>query len=181
MVGDKSIEKRVEVRLDPTVEVAAADLQTQLDYGLKTRDMQSTATDALRTLDSVKEQLHSIQKIVKDRMPDAPKDLAKTIDSHIEQIDGIENKLARQDTGLGFGGKPGIADSLGGYFFSIDSVNAAPTPYQREAFNELTVKFNAYLDVVNRFINEAVPRLNETLRRNNAPPIVAIKPIQMPR
>jgi hypothetical protein len=179
-VGDKSLEKRVEVRLDPTVEVAAADLQTALDYGLKARDLQSTATDALRTLDSIKEQLQGIQKIVKDRMPDAPKELATALEDHLKQVEALQNKLARQDTGLGFSGKPGIADSLGGFFFSIDSVNAAPTPYQAEGFKELQTKFGERMEEVNRFITEKVAQLNDTLRRNNAPTVVAVKPIELP-
>src|SRR5204863_5594154 len=81
-VGGKSLEKRVEVRLDPTVETAAADLQSQLDYGLKARDLQSAATDAQRALDSIKEQVQNIQKVVKDRMPDAPKELTKALEDH---------------------------------------------------------------------------------------------------
>jgi len=180
-VGDKSLEKRVDVRLDPAVEVAAADLQMQLDYGLKTRDLQSAATDALRALDSIKEQLQSIQKTVKDRLPDAPKELATSLEDHLKQIDGLLNKLSRQDTGLGVGGKPGIADSIGGFFFSIDRVNAAPTPYQREAFTDLQTKFRERMEEVIRFINESLPKLNDTLRRNNAPVVVVGKPIELPR
>jgi len=169
------------VRLDPTVEVAAADLQMQLDYGLKTRDLQSAATEALRTLDSIKEQLQGIQKIVKDRMPDAPKELATTLEDQLKQIDTLQNKLARQGTELGLGGKPGIADSLGDFFSSIDSVNAAPTPYQAEAFKELQTKFRERMEEVNRFITGSVAQLNETLRRNNAPTVVAVRPIELPR
>jgi hypothetical protein len=181
MVGDKSLDKRVEVRLDPTVEMTAADLQTQLDYGLKTRDMQSTATDAQRALDSVKEQVQNIQKIIKDRMPDAPKALTTALDDHLKQVEALQTKLARQDTGLGFGGRPGIADQVNGAFFTIDAVNAAPTPYQVEGLRDLQVKFRERMQEVNRFISEDVARLNETLRRNNAPTVVAIKPIEMPR
>jgi photosystem II stability/assembly factor-like uncharacterized protein len=180
-VGDKSLEKRVEVRLDPTVEAAPADLQTQLDYGLKARDLQSAATDALRTLDSIKEQVQSIQKVVKDRLPDAPKELATALEDQLKQVEALQNGLSRQDTGLGFAGRPGIADSLGGFFFSIDSVNAAPTPYQREGFADLQAKFRRRMEEVNRFISESVPKLNDDLRRNNAPVVVAGKPIELPR
>ncbi|HEY9231631.1 MAG TPA: hypothetical protein VIS78_05775, partial [Blastocatellia bacterium] len=181
-VGDKKLEKRVEVRLDPTVEMVAADLQTQLDYGLKARDLQSAASDALRALDSVKEQVQNIQKIVKDRMPDAPKDLTKALDDHLKQVETLQNKLARQDAGgLGFGGRSGVADQLGGFFSSIDSVNAAPTVYQRDAFTDLQTKFRERMEEVNRYLSDAVAQLNETLRRNNAPPVVAIKPVELPR
>ena len=36
------------------------------------------------------------------------------------------------------------------------------------------------MDVVNRFI-AAMPSVNEFLRRNNAPPVVGVKPIELPR
>ncbi len=89
--------------------------------------------------------------------------------------------MARQNTGLGFGGKPGIADSLGGFFFTIDSVNAAPTPYQVEGFKDLQAKFRERMEEVNRFLTDNLGKLNDTLRRDNAPVIVAIKPIEVPR
>ena len=74
-----------------------------------------------------------------------------------------------------------VADQLGGFFSSIDSVNAAPTVYQRDAFTDLQAKFRERMEEVNRYLSDAVAQLNETLRRNNAPPVVAIKPVELPR
>jgi photosystem II stability/assembly factor-like uncharacterized protein len=181
IVGDKTADKRIEVRMDPTVEVPAADLQTQLDYGLKTRDMQSAVTDALKMLDSVKEQLQQIEKTAKDRMPDAPKDLEKAISDQLKQVESLQNGLTRPEAGLGFGGKAEIADKLGNFFFMVDGVNAAPTPYQVAYFDELQKTFRERMDDVNKFVNQTIPQLNETLRRANAPTVVAGKPIEVPR
>jgi len=181
LVGDKSVETRVEVRMDPTVEVAAADLQSQLDYGLKTRDMQSAVTDALKMLDSVKEQLEQIEKTVKDRMPDAPKDLAKTISDNLKQVETLQNSFTRSEAGLGLGGKAEIADKLGTFFFMIDGVNAAPTSYQTAFFDELQKTFRSRIEDANKFVSQTVPQLNETLRKANAPVVVAGKPIDVPR
>ncbi|HVG19231.1 MAG TPA: hypothetical protein VNI02_09265, partial [Blastocatellia bacterium] len=60
-------------------------------------------------------------------------------------------------------------------------VNAAPTRAQREYFAELQAEFPRRLGDVNKFINETVPKMNETLRRFNAPAIIAGKPIELPR
>ena len=60
-------------------------------------------------------------------------------------------------------------------------INAAPTPYQVEGYKDLQAKFHQHMEEVNRFITEDVARLNETLRRNNAPTVVGIKPIEMTR
>src|SRR5262249_2854073 len=59
-LGDKTVEKKVEVRLDPTISVSNADLQEQYNDAIKLRDMQSTLTDGARLLDSIKEQLQNI-------------------------------------------------------------------------------------------------------------------------
>jgi hypothetical protein len=180
-VGDKSIEKRVEVKMDPTVNVSMDDLKVMYDLSTKTTQMQSATTDALRTLDSVKEQLQQIEKTVKDRMPDPPAELTKAISDNVKQVDGLIEKLARGEGGLGLGGSPRLNDHLGNIFFSIEGANAAPTPPQRELFNEVQSEFRERIAEVNRFINESVPRLNETLKKHNAPTVIAGKPVDIPR
>ncbi|HKY05137.1 MAG TPA: hypothetical protein VJQ56_09610, partial [Blastocatellia bacterium] len=181
-VGDKVQEKRFEVRIDPTISVTSADLQLIHDTTIKLRDMQSSANDALRTLDSLKAQLEQIEKTVKDRMPDAPKELTAAITDHTKQVEKLQDRLARRRTPtLGFGGGSELADRLGGLFFTIDGVNAAPTGPQREEFAVLQSEFNEKMAEVNRFLNQTVPQLNETLRRHNAPTVIAGKPIELPR
>ncbi|HSE98485.1 MAG TPA: hypothetical protein VLD57_09500, partial [Blastocatellia bacterium] len=180
-VGDKTQEKRVEVKMDPTVNVSMDDLSVMHDMSMKVTAMQSATTDALRALDSVKEQLQQIEKTVKDRMPDAPAELTSTISDNIKTVDGLIDKLARPEGGLGLGGSPRFTDHLGGLFFSIEGVNAAPTPAQRELFGELQSEFRDRMTEVNNFINQSVPRLNEALRRHNAPTVIPGKPVDMPR
>ena len=180
-VGSKTQEKRVEVRLDPTITVAPADLQTQYDHALKLRDMQSSMTDAIRSLDSVKAQLEQIEKTVKDRMPDAPAELTKAIDDYKKQVDTLLGSIARPADAPGFGGGARLSEKIGGLFFTVEGVNAAPTPSQREYFGELQAEFPKKVDEVNKFLTQTVPQMNETLRRHNAPTLVAGKPVDMPR
>jgi hypothetical protein len=180
-VGDKSIEKRVEVKMDPTVNVSMDDLKVMYDLSTKITRIQSAATDGLRALDSVKEQLQQIEKVVKDRMPDAPTELTQTISDNLKQVDSLIDKLARPEGGLGLGGSPRLNDHIGNVFFSIEAANAAPTPPQRELFNEVESEFRERAAEVNRFIGESVPRLNETLRKHNAPTVIAGKPVDIPR
>ena len=182
-VGDKTFDKRVEVRLDPTIQpvVSTADLQLLHDLALKLRDMQSATNTALRAIDSVKDQLQNAEKTIKDRIAEPPKELTAAVTDHLKQIEALQNKLGRSDEGLGISGRESLASRLGGLFFSMDGTNAAPTPYQREYFNELQTDFRAKLEEVNRFINQTVPQLNETLRRSGAPTVAAGKVIELPR
>jgi predicted transglutaminase-like cysteine proteinase len=181
MVGDKSYQKQVEVRMDPTVTVTTADLQLQEEVTLKLRSMLSSTNDALRLLDSVKGQLEQIEKTVKDRVPDAPDELTKAITGYKKQVDTLMSSLARPQGEGGIGGGSKLSEKLGTLFFEIDGVNAAPTPAQKESFAELQTEFQQRLNEVNRFVNETVPKMNDTLRRFNAPTIIAGKPIELPR
>ncbi|MEJ7577373.1 MAG: hypothetical protein WKF74_10255 [Pyrinomonadaceae bacterium] len=176
-VGGQTQERRVEVRLDPTITVAPADLQSQNEITLKLRDMQSAVNDSLRTLDSIKAQLQFIERTVKDRSTEPPKELAEAIANYTKQVDAMQNSLARPDGGLGFEGRAQLVDKIGGLFFAIDGANAAPTAPQREYFTELQTETRQRVGEVNKFINDTVPKLNETLRRLGAPNVVPGKPI----
>jgi photosystem II stability/assembly factor-like uncharacterized protein len=188
MVGEKALEKKVEVRLDPTISVPAADLQAQVDHALKLRDMQSSTTDALKSLDSIKEQLQNLQKVIKDRWSSAPDDLTKQISEHLKQVESLTRSLT--SPGLGSDqdaqaraevGEPQLAERIGSLFGMIDGVNAAPTPPQREHFGEIQTEFRQKIGAVNAFIEQTVPKLNDTLKRQNAPVVVPGKPVDMPR
>ncbi|HYP29396.1 MAG TPA: hypothetical protein VE262_21980 [Blastocatellia bacterium] len=182
MVGDKSLEKRVEVRMDPTVTVNAADLQNAHDMTVKLRDMQSTTNETLRALDSVKEQIEQIEKTVKDRMPDAPKELTDALSENKKRVDSLLNSLARpQGQTLGFSGSSQLAERLRGLLFTIDGTNAAPTNPQKTHFAELQAEFNQKVPEATKYISQGVPQLNETLKKHNAPIIIAGKPVEMPK
>ena len=181
IVGDRTLEKRVEVRLDPTISVPTADLQLLQDLTMRLRDMQSATNNALRALDSVKEQMQNIDKVIKDRLPDAPKDLTTKLTDHIKQVETLQGKLARPEGGLGFSGRSQLIDRLGGLFFEMDGTNAAPTIYQQEFFKEVQTEFRTKTTEVNNFFNQTLPQLNEALRRAGAPNVIVGKPIELPQ
>jgi photosystem II stability/assembly factor-like uncharacterized protein len=181
IVGDKSYEKRVEVRLDPTISVTDADLRAQLELLLKLRDMISTANEAIRTLNSTGEQLRQIERTIKDRMPDAPKEVIESISDSSKQVESLTGQLIRPRDIPTYATGPRLIERLGSLFSAIDGTNAAPTPYQRQYFSELESEFREKLNLVNKFIAESVGQLNELLKRYNAPTVVAGKPIQLPQ
>jgi hypothetical protein len=181
-VNDKSQEKKIIVGVDPTVQVTAADLQTQFDYSMKLREMISVTNTALRSLDGIQDQLRQIEKTVKEKMPDAPKDLATSIAEHLKQTDALIGKLAApSQEGLGYRGSSQLSEKLASLFSSVQGVNAAPTPAQKEFFDELQQEFQSKIPEVNRFLNEQMPKLNETLRKNNASTVIVGRAIETPR
>ena len=180
-VGEKTFERPVVVRLDPAVTVAAADLRAQLDMALRLRDMQSAANTALRTLDSIKSQLEFVERTAKDRLTEVPKELSDRLAEQKKRVEELQHKLAQPEGGLGFEGRAQLVDKIGGLFFTVDTTNAAPTPAQRELHAELQKEFDTKIAEVNRFLREAVPPLNDLLRRFDAPTLMTGKPVEPPK
>ncbi len=177
-LGEKKLEERVEVRLDPTVNTPLADLQSQLDLTVKLRDMQSAANTALRFLDSIKDQLKHTQTTMKNLNKEPDKEMIKALEDYVKQIEALQDKLARRSEGLGIGGKSRVSDRVGDLFFSIDAPNASPTAYQRKYFEEVEPEFRERMTEVNKFIAETVPQWNEKLRVWNAPTLTTRKPVE---
>jgi photosystem II stability/assembly factor-like uncharacterized protein len=176
-LGDKTFEQPVEVRLDPTLNVPLADLQAQLDLQVKLRDMQSAVNSSLRFLDSIEEQLKHTQTTVKNLNKEPDKDLLKALEDYIKQTDALQDRLARRSEGLGFPGKAQVINKIGDLFFGVDSTNAAPTPYQRQYFEEIVPEYRSRMAEVNRFIKDTVPQWNEKLRAWNAPTLTTRVPV----
>ncbi len=134
-----------------------------------------------RTLDSLKAQVEFIERTVKDRLTDVPKELSDRLTEQKKKVEESQNRLAQPEGGLGFSGKAQLVDRIGNLFFTIDGVNAGPTPAQRELYGELQKEYDEKIAAVNKFLSETVPQLNETLRRFGAPTLMSGKPIELPK
>lgn len=177
-IGEKKLEERVEVRLDPTVNTPLADLQAQLELTTKLRDMQSAANTSLRFLDSIKEQLTHTQTTMRNLNKEPDKEMTKALEDYVKKVEELQDKLARRSEGLGIGGKSRVADRVGDLFFSIDAPNSAPTQYQRNYFDEVQPEFRERMTEVNKFIAETIPQWNEKLRGWNAPTLTTRNPVE---
>ncbi len=177
-VGDKVFEERVEVKLDPGIKAAAAELQQTLDMQIKLRDMQSTMNVSLRFLDSLKEQLKQAQATMKTLSKEPDKDLMKALEDYLKELDTMQDKLAARNEGLGFPGKDQVADHIGNLFFSLDA-NFGPTLGQRQFFDEIQPAYRARMEEVNKFLRDTLPQWNEKLRGWNAPTLTTRKPFEL--
>ncbi|HEV7395987.1 MAG TPA: hypothetical protein VGN86_05715, partial [Pyrinomonadaceae bacterium] len=178
IIGEKTFVQPLEVRLDPTITVPVADLQAQLELQMKLRDMQSVVNNALRFLDSIEDQIKHTQTTARTMNKEPDKEMMKTLDDYVKQIDELEDRLARRTEGLGFPGKSQVVNKIGDLFFGIDSTNAAPTLYQRQYFQEIQPEYAERMAEVNKFINNTVPQWNEKLRVWNLPTLTTRKPVE---
>jgi prephenate dehydrogenase len=95
------------------------------------------------------------------------------LESELKLVDETIGKLAAPAAeGLGYRGSSRIAEKLSGLFASIQGVNAAPTPAQIEAFAELQPEVATALADAEKVINERLKKLNELLRKNDAPTLI---------
>ncbi|MEP6570652.1 MAG: hypothetical protein ABJC10_12845 [Acidobacteriota bacterium] len=176
-IDDKIFVQPVEVRLDPTITVSPADLQAQLDLQLQLRDMQSAANNALRFLDSIEDQLKHTQTMAKTLSKEPDKEMMKTLDDYIKQIETLEDHLVRRTGGLGLPGKSLVVNDIGDLFFAVDGTNAAPTLAQRQYFAEIQPEYAERMEEVNKFINNTVPQWSEKLRGWNLPTLTTRQPV----
>jgi hypothetical protein len=98
-----------------------------------------------------------------------------------KRVEELQNKLAQPEGGLGFEGRAQLVDRIGNLFFTLDSTNAAPTPAARDLYADLQKEFDTGVAEVNAFLNDAVPQLNDALRRVGAPTLMTGKPIELPK
>ena len=177
-VNNKTFEERVEVKLDPAVNVPVAELQETLDMQVKLRNMQSNINTSLRFLDSVKEQLKQAQTTMKGLQKEPDKDLMKGLEDYIKEVDTLVDRLSARNEGLGFAGKDQVIDNIGNLFFSLDT-NFGPTAGQKQFFGEIQPVYRARIEEVNKFLRETLPGWNEKLRAWNAPTLTTWKPIDV--
>jgi len=176
-VNEKTFEERVEVKMDPTVNVPVADLQEVLDMQVKLRDMQSNINTALRFLDSVKEQLKNAQTTMKGLQKEPDKDLMKALDDYVKQVDTLVDRISARNEGLGLGGREQVIDEIGSLYFSLDT-NFGPTQGQKEYFGEIQPVYRTRIEEVNKFLRDTLPQWNDKLRAWNAPTLTTWKPIE---
>jgi hypothetical protein len=173
VVGDEKQDRKIQVTVDPMVSVSAAALREQYEMAVTLRDLITAANKSLRKLDGVSEQLRQIEKTVREQMTDPPAALLTAIKAESKVVEEMIGKMvAPRADGLGYRGSSQIVDQLSSLYFSIQGVNAGPTPAQKEYLSELQPRATAVVSEAEKLINERIPKLNELLRQHNGPIIV---------
>ncbi len=180
-VGDKMIgERRVEVRVDPTVQITPAELQTQHDLALKLRDMNSSMNDGLRLLDSAKAQTDQIETVAKDRLSEVPADLTKAIADYKKRTNDLLAELATNPED-GIRAPSRFSDQLGGLYFTISGGNFAPTPTMKENYELLQKELPNKIAQMNKFVDDDTAKFNQMLQKFGLAMIVTGRKIEPPK
>ncbi len=180
-VGDKLIgERKVEVRVDPTVQLSNGDLQAQFDLAMKLRDLVSVMNDGLRQIDSVRTQTDQIEAIAKDRLPEVPADLTKAFADYRKKTSDLLNSLAtsREDS---IGAPAAYSNQLNSLYSTVSSGNFAPTPTMLENYELLRKEFPNRIAAIGKFITTDTAQFNQTLQKYNLSVIIPGKIVEPPK
>jgi len=179
-LGENIYEKPLELKFDPTLSASYQDLKAAFEYASKILEMQSAVNDGLRYLDGIKAQLEERKKTLQAFKKGELDEALKAIDKCIEQVESIQNMMARPQGALNWVEGPRLAEKLGDLFGSIDGSNTAPTGAEIEYFNELKEEFRATMSRVNNFLEKSVKEFNAVLQKFNLPPVLLSGTIKLP-
>jgi photosystem II stability/assembly factor-like uncharacterized protein len=180
-VGDKlQGESKVEVRVDPTVKITPAELQTQFELAMKLRDLTSVMNDGLRQLDSLKQQTDQIEAVAKDRLTEMPADLTKAIADYRKALNALLSSLSTNPED-GIFAASRYADQLSGLYFSIAGGNSPPTATMKENFELLNKEFPNRIAQINKFVNEETANFNKVLQKNGLAVIIPGRNVEPPK
>ena len=173
--GERTVEAKLEVRLDPSLGVSGADLGSRHEMGKKLRDMLDEGNKVVKVLDNLKEQMDQAEKTAKTLLPEDGKAVSELLDAYRKELAKALEKLARPPDSSRLEEGPLVMEKLAELYANVEGVNAAPTKYQREAFEELAPDFRTRVNEAREFLRKIVPAWNTALRKAVAAELVTGK------
>jgi photosystem II stability/assembly factor-like uncharacterized protein len=154
-VGDQRLEKPLEVRLDPTVQVARADLEAQFELAVRLRDMQSLVNDTLRALDGRKEELEA-RKRAADALPDGGgREASRQLAAELAQVQALVDALVKPSDIPNYSDGPKLANRIQQLLGNLGRSANAPTAAQGAFSVELATEMRRLLDDARRILGRA--------------------------
>jgi hypothetical protein len=150
VVGDRSYEQPVTVRLDPTVKVAPEALAQQQQLALQLRDLQSAVNDTLRALDARRAELVARKRAAEAIPGGEGKAVAEQLGAEMEAIDGLFDILIKPVTRPYWSEGPRLANEVGDLLRKIEAVYAVPTASQQGLSVTLATELRGALEAVAR-------------------------------
>lgn len=164
-------EQALEVRVDPTVTVAAEDLKQQFDVAMRMRTLISGVNQALKSLDQVKSQLEQSEKVAsgaaKDRLAAMKKELAEEFARF--ESGGVRYRVIQA---------PKLSEEMGPVFAAVANGNSGPTGAQVAAVAELEAIYKTEIAAYNQFVSTKLPAWDGELRQLKLLGLTAVTPVR---
>ena len=165
-----------EIKEDPRVPVTQADLEKQLELGLKIRDHLSEAHKAVNEMKEVQAQIAALKKRVGDESKAKPAvSAADDLNKKIESIEAglVQLKSKSGEDSLNFPIMP--ADQLQALLSTVDGADTAPTAQSYTVYDRLNGEIAPPLEQWSQTKSKDLPALNKEISKAGIS-IIAVTP-----
>jgi photosystem II stability/assembly factor-like uncharacterized protein len=175
-LGDRRLEQKVEVRLDPSLRLSEAELKARYELAAKLRGMVHEGNYSLKALDSLKSQIEQTAKLLEEQSPQKARGLEKTFDEYKKEIARVTETIGRPAGASTLEQGPRVVEKLTALYESVEGPNAAPTDRQKQAAEELAAEFAARIQTVREFFSRTVAEWNRALVAAGVPQLLVPEP-----
>ena len=173
-IAGQSQEQPLTVRIDPTAQVTAAELQAQFDQATRLFNVISTMIEVERNLGSFKNQVDERSSTARELRGDAARDLAKASSEELVKLDSVRLQLTRpkSDKVPYYSEGPRPVERALNLMGAIDAGLTPVIEAQREYMGDVRRDAQTVIDMVERQIDATSARINPLLQALGLPPLV---------
>jgi uncharacterized coiled-coil protein SlyX len=177
-VSDQVMAKTVEVIGDPRIDISFEDRKAHHDALFTLYELYPILSEVDKVSDGLKKQLDELTESLK-KLPDVPEIILEEVKAISKEIDDIRLKLLG-DPKLGW---RGLRRSLRGRIVmlgrAVGRYTSSPSPRQLQQIQKNSEQLKALVERLNKVIDEAIPRLNKLMNKNNIPHLIPGEKIEI--
>jgi photosystem II stability/assembly factor-like uncharacterized protein len=176
-VQGKSYTAPLEIKPDPRVKAAQADLEKQFDLRLKIRDRVTQAHDTINEIRDIRAQINALNKRLEGQpQAQAVAEAGKQLDKKMTEVEEVlvQTKAKSSQDVLNY------PIRLNNYLVAlgtvVESADGAPTQASYDVFNMLSRQLDEQLAKWREILNTDVPVYDAAVKNQNLPAVILAKP-----
>ena len=166
----KSFTAPLELKMDPRVNVSAADMQNEFELQMKIRGLLSDIHDTVREIRETRVQLRGLHPRLEDARFKSLSDGAHSLDNKMTPIEDQLLQVNAKSSEANLNYPVLIDEQLHGLVFSVES-DAAPTQQQYAAFESLSQQAAPLLAQWKQIRSTDLVALNDQMKKESVPAI----------
>ena len=176
-VQGKSYTAPLEIKPDPRVKAAQADLEKQFDLRLKIRDRVTQAHDTINEIRDIRAQINALNKRLEGQpQAKAVAEAGKQLDKKMTEVEEVlvQTKAKSNQDVLNYPIR--LNNHLVALGRVVESADGAPTQASYDVFNMLSRQLDEQLAKWREILNTDVPVYDAAVKNQNVPAVILAKP-----
>ena len=176
-VQGKSYTAPLEIKPDPRVKAAQADLEKQFDLRLKIRDRVTQAHDTINEIRDIRAQINALNKRLEGQpQAKAVAEAGKQLDKKMTEVEEVlvQTKAKSNQDVLNYPIR--LNNHLVALGRVVESADGAPTQASYDVFNMLSRQLDEQLAKWREILNTDVPVYDAAVKNQNVPAVILTKP-----